>query len=121
MDLFGQIIDAIVIFSFGVILGTSALQVLRKHGSVLGMVPWLSIGVAFTVLGLLVLAGFIGPEWRTGSRMVVMGAMMTWWSLRALYSAPTPNFPRWVQWACLALGLVFMLFAIVDVVINYRA
>jgi hypothetical protein len=70
MDLFGQIIDAVVIFSFGVILRTSALQVLREHGTVLVMIPWLSVGAAFTVLGMLVLAGFVGPEWRAVSRMV---------------------------------------------------
>lgn len=111
--------DALVILLFGVTAAIVAVEVYVKHKTILEMVLWLSFGAAFTAVGLLVLTGVIPAEMAGVSSSAVVGIALTWMSIVALYSPPSPSFPVWTKWAMLVFGVVSILTAVVQALNHY--
>jgi hypothetical protein len=120
MDLFGKYFDVLVILFAGGGLTIMALQAFKAHRSILELLAWLSAGVAFIAQGLLALMGYIGPDWNAVFRTALAGIILTLTGITGLAAPPSPSFARWICWASLVIGVVFILFATVNAVEIYR-
>ncbi len=93
---------------FGGALVIGALLRLTRRENAL-VVVLLLFGIAVAAPAILNLMGFIDSRWVDVSRDAVVGIWFIWTSIWALYSPPSPSFPKWTQWAMLVIGGVVLL------------
>jgi hypothetical protein len=111
--------DALFNLLFGGALVIGALFCLVKPRNILGMVLCLFGASAVTAPAVLDLMGLITREWVGLSRDIVLGMGLIWTSIWALYSPPSPSFPRWTQWAWLVIGVGSVLWGSIHVLDYY--
>lgn len=90
----------------------SAVYDFLNHRRIPGKVLWLLLGATAMVLDFLDWTGSMFPEWPSEAFEAVLGFWFLWRSIPALFAPPSPDLPRWAQWAMLVLGAIFMLLAL---------